>query len=172
MLDLRARVGFTAADVARIEVAVDRITPTILIHDRPATGLEAKFSMPYCVAAAILHGRVTLETFDDAAVRDPAVTALLPRITMRVDPALDNGAPALTQSRVRITLRDGREVGAAADGARGYPNRPASDDELREKFVSCARRAIPESAAERAWTMLRDMGAMGDLGVLTPLLAH
>jgi len=171
VLDLRARVGFTAADVVRIEVAVDRIAPTILIHDRPATGLEAKFSMPYCVAAAVLHGRVTLETFDDAAVGDPAVTALLPRITMHVDPALDNGAPALTQSRVRITLRDGREVGAAADGARGYPNLPASDDELREKFVSSASRAIPESAAERAWTVLQDVSAMPDLSVLASLLS-
>ena len=170
VLDLRARVGFTAADVVRIEVAVDRIAPTILIHDRPATGLEAKFSMPYCVAAAVLHGRVGLETFDDTAVRDPEVTALLPRITMRVDPAFDNGAPALTQSRVRITLRDGREVGAAADGARGYPEKPASAAELTDKFMSCAQRTLPRSASERALEILRRLASLRDVQELSAAL--
>ena len=45
-----------------------RSSPTILIYDRPATGLEGKFSMPFCAAAAVVFGRVGIDTFD---ARDP-----------------------------------------------------------------------------------------------------
>ena len=64
----------------------------------------------------------------------------MPRVTMRVDEALGVDRPALTQARVRVHLRDGRDaLAASADGARGYPENPASDAELDESF-SRARR--------------------------------
>src|SRR5262249_16450321 len=65
VLGLRREAGFGADDVDAIEVGVDPITPTVLLYDRPATALEGKFSMPFCAAAAVVDGRVGLETFDD-----------------------------------------------------------------------------------------------------------
>ena len=58
LLELQRRHGFDADDVAGIEVEVDSMTPRLLIHERPATGLEAKFSMPFCAAAALVFGQV------------------------------------------------------------------------------------------------------------------
>ena len=58
ILDLRRREGFGADEVERIDVDVDAIVPTILIYERPATGLEGKFSLPFCAAAAVVFGRV------------------------------------------------------------------------------------------------------------------
>ena len=75
---------------------------------------------------------------------------MMPRVAMRVDPALDGVAPPLTQARVSVRLKDGRTVTQAADGARGYPERPASDAELDAKFMGCARRTITEASAARA----------------------
>jgi 2-methylcitrate dehydratase PrpD len=149
---------------------VDAITPTVLIYDTPATGLQAKFSLPFCVAAAIVYGRVGVETFLPDRLADPAVTALMPRITMHEDPAFDNGAPPLTQTRVTVTHRDGRVFTERADGARGYPAQPASDEELDAKFLGCARGAIPGASAERALAMLRGFEALGDVRTLTDLL--
>ena len=63
-----------ADDVERIEIDVDSITPTILIYERPTSGLEGKFSMPFCVAAAVAFGRVDLETFDSATLTNALVT--------------------------------------------------------------------------------------------------
>src|SRR5207247_9366859 len=105
LLELRREQRFTADDVAAISVGVDAITPTVLIHDRPANGLQAKFSMPYCAAAALVHGCVGIETFDDERVRQPEIEVVRSRVTMCVDPTLDTGAP-LTQARVRIQLRE------------------------------------------------------------------
>ena len=48
LLDLRAEHGFAADEVEQIEIGVDAVTPTVLIHDRPTEGLEAKFSMHFC----------------------------------------------------------------------------------------------------------------------------
>ena len=163
ILALRALHAITAADVDRVEIDVDRIVPTILIYDRPSTGLEAKFSMPFCAAAAIVFGRVGLETFDEGGLLDPRVVSLMPRIRMNVDPALGVDAPALTQSRVRVYLRDGRLLTGAANGARGYPATPASDGELETKFLSCAERTIPASSARKALGLLRDIERVADV---------
>ena len=138
-----------------IEIGVDPIVPTILIYDRPSSGLEGKFSMPFCAAAALVHGRVGLETFEASQIADPAIVAMQARVTMRIDPTLDASAPPLTQARVTVRLRDGRVLTASANGARGYHDRPASDDELAAKFMSCATQAMSEAQAAAALAALR-----------------
>jgi 2-methylcitrate dehydratase PrpD len=172
ILDLRREHGFTADEVERIDVDVDSITPTILIYPRPASGLEAKFSMPFCAAAAAWYGRVGIDTFEDAIVSDPALNALVLRVAMRVDPSFDGKAPALTQSRVRVTLRGGRVLEREARGARGYPQQPATADDLSAKFLACARRVLPEPATQQALDLLRAFDRMEDVRRLTAALAR
>ncbi|HVB39190.1 MAG TPA: hypothetical protein VND92_11655, partial [Vicinamibacterales bacterium] len=171
LLDLRSRHGLDADAVASVEVAVDAITPTVLIYDRPRTGLEAKFSMPFCAAAALADGRVTIDTFEEDRLADPRLQGLLPLVTMRVDPDLGRDAPALTQAIVTLRLRDGRELVQRADGARGYPARPASRDELEGKFLACARRVLAAGQATRALEAARAFEALDDVRTLTALLA-
>jgi 2-methylcitrate dehydratase PrpD len=170
LLDLKRRDGFTADAVEAIEVGVDPIVPTILLYDRPASGLEGKFSMPFCAAAAVVRGSVGIETFDAATLRDPEIAALQQRVTMRVDPGLDASAPSLTQARVTVRLRDGRVLSASANGARGYPDRPASDEELAAKFTSCATQTLSVSQAADALGALRGIESVADVRVVTELL--
>jgi 2-methylcitrate dehydratase PrpD len=167
LLDLKRRDGFAGSDVERIDVGVDAITPTVLIHDRPSTGLEAKFSMPFCAAAAAVHGHVGIDTFDDVQLIDSAIVNVRDRVTMQVDPALDPSAPPLTQARLRVTLGDGRVLTASADGARGYPDRPASADDLGAKFLSCATRSMPRARAEEALAILRNIEDIADVRAVT-----
>ena len=171
VLDLRREYGFTGADVERIDVDVDSITPTILIYPRPRSGLEAKFSMPFCAAAAAVCGRIGIDTFEDAALANPDLDALVPRVTMRVDPSFDGAAPPLTQARVRVALRDGRLLERVACGARGYPERPPTREDLAAKFLSCATRALPEADALRALERLRSLETLDDARALTECLA-
>src|SRR5258706_1829932 len=104
LLDLRRREPFAGGEVDAIEIGVDAIVPTILIYDRPSSGLEGKFSMPFCAAVAVVHGRVGIDTFETAVLTDPAVLALQARVAMHVDPSLDAAAPSLTQARVTVRL--------------------------------------------------------------------
>jgi 2-methylcitrate dehydratase PrpD len=155
VLDLIADERFTDDDVQRIDVDVDAIVPTILIYARPTTALQAKFSLPFCVAAAVVFGSVGIDTFDDARIRDERVAALMSRVTMRVDEEIGKGKPSLTEARVRVTLTDGRVLVREAHGARGYPEKPASPADLEAKFLSCAMRAVPESDARATLARLR-----------------
>jgi 2-methylcitrate dehydratase PrpD len=171
ILDLRRREGFGADEVERIDIDVDAIVPTILIYDRPATGLEGKFSLPFCAAAAVVFGRVGIDTFEAASLTNPEVTALMPRVAMRVDPSLDGAGPPLTQARIAIALRDGRVLTQRADGARGYPAHPASDEELDAKFRACAGRALTEPSVARALELLRTIEEIEDVRSLTTVLS-
>jgi 2-methylcitrate dehydratase PrpD len=170
LLDLQRQHRFAADDVDAIDVGVDPIVPTILIYDRPSSGLEGKFSLPFCAAAAVVHGRVGIETFGAAQLGDPAIVALQARVTMRVDATLDASRPSLTQARVTVRLRDGRVLTAAANGARGYPERPASDEELETKFTSCATQTRSAPQAALALAALRRIESIADIRTLTALL--
>ena len=170
VLDLRRRERFTADDVERVDVAVDSITPTVLIYERPLSGLEAKFSMPFCAAAAVALGEIGVDTFAAQSLDEPAVRSMMARITMSVDPSLDGGGPPLTESRVTIMLRDGRVLRQDAHGARGYPEQPASDEELAAKFTACAQRVLDESDTTRALRLLERLETLDDVRTLTRAL--
>lgn len=169
VLDVKRREAFGVSEVQAIEIEVDTLTPSLLTYDRPATGLEAKFSMPFCAAAAVVNGHLGIDTFQGDRLQDPQVQGLLPRVTMRSNPAFDAAAP-MSQARVTIRLRDGRVLTQSADGARGYPAKPASDQELVAKFMGCALRAIPQTMAERALAALKQIEHAPDVRALTALL--
>ena len=118
-------------------------------------------------ATAIIHGRPDVETFDIDRIQEPAVQALMPRITLRANPTYDAAAP-LSQARVTVRLRDGRTVSQSSDGARGYPGR-LTDEELAVKFDGCARRSMSPAAIEQAWTALMHLDEVSDVRRLTEL---
>ena len=166
------RERFTADQVAAIDVEVDSMTPRLLIHPNPSTGLEAKFSMPFCAAAAVVFPRIGIDTFTPESIGHPEVQALMPRVSLRANAAFDTAAP-LSQARVTVRLRDGREWSQQADGARGYPGR-LTEEELSAKFEDCAVRAMDRSDAKKAWHTLTSWFSSegrGDVRTVTPLLA-
>jgi 2-methylcitrate dehydratase PrpD len=169
LLDLLRGHGITAGDIKAIAVEVDTMTPRLLIHDRPATGLEAKFSMPFCASAAIVYGHPTVDTFDEAHIQDPRIQALMPSVSMRINPAFDSAAN-LSQAHVSIQLTDGRTVSQRADGARGYPGR-LSDEDLAAKFLGCARRSLSQARAERALAAARSIDGADSLQALVDACA-
>ncbi len=125
------------------------MTPRLLIHPNPCTGLEAKFSMPFCAAAAIVFPRIGIDTFTPESIRHSDVQSLMPRVSLRANAAFDAAAP-LSQARVTVRLRDGRESSQHADGARGYPGR-ITQEELSAKFEDCAARVLGQPGASRTW---------------------
>lgn len=167
LLDLKHREGLTADHIQAIEVDVDSMTPRLLIHPNPATGLEAKFSMPFCAAAAIVFPRVGIDTFDLEHIQDPKVQNLMRRVTLRANDAFDTAAP-LSQARVTIRTTDGRVLSQSADGARGYPGR-LTQEELAVKFAGCATRTMSEDAARAAWAAMTALDQIADLRDLTAL---
>ena len=173
LTEIVRRERFMPDQVAAIDVEVDSMTPRLLIHPNPSTGLEAKFSMPFCAAAAVVFPRIGIDTFTPESIRHPDVQALMPRVTLRAHAAFDSAAP-LSQARVTVRLHDGREWSQHADGARGYPGR-LTDEELSAKFADCAARTLGASAARDAWSALTAWFAGtqgGDVRTVTAIIAE
>ena len=168
LIAMKRREQITADQVRAIDVEVDSMTPRLLIHPDPVTGLEAKFSMPFCAAAAIVYDRIGIDTFDVDHIRNPTVQALMKHVSLRANEEFDKGAP-LARARVSVYLREERVVSQAVDGARGYPGR-LTNEELATKFAGCATRTLSESAANAAWAALISLNAITDVRELTRLL--
>jgi 2-methylcitrate dehydratase PrpD len=162
LIEIVRRQHVTADQVASIDVDVDSMTPRLLIHPSPTTGLEAKFSMPFCAAAAVIDPHIGIETFTVEHIRNPGVQALMRRVTLRANAAFDTAAP-LSHARVTVRLHDGRAWTQHADGARGYPGR-LTGEELSAKFVDCAARVLGPTAAREAWHSLTSWLAGADSG--------
>jgi 2-methylcitrate dehydratase PrpD len=167
LLNLKRCHHVSAEEIVAIDVQVDSMTPRLLIHNRPSTPLQAKFSMPFCAAAAMAFGHPTLETFDLEKIRDARIEKLIPLVAMRINPDFDRKAP-LSQAHVTIRLRDGRTISEHADGARGYPGR-LTEDELKTKFLGCAQRSLPMEAALQILNALHEIEAMPSVEELTRL---
>jgi 2-methylcitrate dehydratase PrpD len=168
LLDLKREAGFTHDQVQSIAIEVDSMTPRLLLYVRPTTALEAKFSMPFCAAAAVVLGHPQVDTFDETVIADRAVQDLMRRVQMQVNPAFDTATP-LSQTLVTVTLNDGRRLTRSADGARGYPGRLSTDD-MEMKFMACASRTLSHTAISRAWSALQTIDDVTDLRQLTSVL--
>lgn len=149
LLDLVREHDVRPEEVERIEVGVNSHVPNALIHTRPQTALEAKFSLQFQMAVGVVDRRAGLAQFTDERVRDPAVRALMERVHVYVDPEIDALGYNEMRMKVAIYLRDGRVLAGRADMARGHPRKPMSRQEVSEKFLECAALVMPRHQAQR-----------------------
>ena len=134
---------------------------------RPRTPYDAQFSLPYSVAAALVDGRVGLDTYEPAKIHDPRVLALAARVTHTVDP--DSRYPDGFPGWVRLRLTDGRVLEARAPDGRGGALRPIEPEAIVAKFRANARRALPAAAVEALEGAALGLDALPDVGSLMKL---
>jgi 2-methylcitrate dehydratase PrpD len=170
IIDLRAEHGLQPDQVERISVLMPRGAAAPLIHSRPSTGLEGKFSMEYCAAAALIDGRVGLSTFDDAAVRRPEAQMLLRRVLL--EEADVDSAPADGFAEVHLAMRDGNAMVRRVDEPRGSPDQPLSLAELTAKFADCAGPVIGSEATDTALGLLLELDRAESIAALTSTIGQ
>jgi 2-methylcitrate dehydratase PrpD len=137
MLELITKNDLVPEDVERIIVRASRHMPTALIHHEPQTGLEAKFSMEFCMAILLLERQAGLAQFTDDVVRRPDVASMRRRIEFGSDDAADAAGFHTMRSFIDVYLKDGTHLFTEADFAKGSPQMPMSDDELVAKLEEC-----------------------------------
>ena len=151
-LDLRATHGIDPARIKRIEVECDGIQRMLVEplarKAAPANAIDAKFSIPFTCALALVRGRVGLDDFDADALHDPAILGLAARIV----PVVCEIAARQPGSggALRIEFDDGRVVAGEVANARGCPERTLAMHDQIAKFVACLARAREPRDAEQA----------------------
>ena len=148
ILDLVREHDLKASDIERIDVGTNSNVPNALIYPMPKNALEAKFSIPFCMAIAVLERKAGIAQFQDRKVRDKKIIALMKRVSLYVDDELEKLGYDQVRSRIRIALKNGRMIEGRYDVARGHPEKPMSWTELGDKFRDCAALVLADRNAE------------------------
>jgi 2-methylcitrate dehydratase PrpD len=146
-LQIAAQGDFAVEDIDAIECEVAPAVLQVVKVADPRNPMEAKFSLPFCLSAALVERKVVMETFSDATLGDPRVQALMKRVRPRAVPAL--AARGDFAARVTVRLKDGATHAAATDrnlwDAPGVAG-PEKRRQLLDKYASCAGRVLGDRA--------------------------
>ena len=123
----------------------------------PATTEDAQYSIAFAVAAALVFGRLGAGEVGAHGLGDPRVARLTARVTLSEDYGFSRRFPAERFARVRIDLHDGRSFVSEPTRARGDPENPLGDDEVRAKYLALAE---PVLGAARAARIARNVEAL------------
>jgi len=170
VLEFKGKNGLTAEMIERVDVDVVKHTFDRIVFRVPQTGIQGKFCMPYLVARAIIDGKIGLHIFTDSAVRDQNVLKLAERVQMNLDPNLKKSDAAGRPCRVTVRLRNGQTFTREAQLAKGGPEYPMTEAELRDKFTECAREAIDARSAAQALDYIENLETLGDVRPLCEIL--
>lgn len=168
-LDLHAAHGLAGAAIETVDVVLSPMAASIMPFHEASDGLQAKYSLAYCAAVALLDGRGGLAQFEDARVAQPDVRALVKRTTVRPDPRMASGSGKFGVE-MTVRLAGGRTVSTALEVPRGHPTRRLEDDRQRAKFMECSVPVLGEQRASHAAALLGRFETLSDLGALVSLL--
>jgi 2-methylcitrate dehydratase PrpD len=126
------------AQVQKVEVGANHAMLQALLHHRPQTGLEAKFSMEFCMAILLLERKAGLAQFSNSVVQRPDVKQMIEKVRYYVDPEAEAAGYDKMTSLLKITLKNGKVLSGRANFGKGSPANPMSFDEAAVKFRGCA----------------------------------
>jgi 2-methylcitrate dehydratase PrpD len=150
-------------EIEAIDVEIPEfLLPMVPFHE-PDTGLRAKYSLEYDMAAIALDGRAGIHQFTDEAVRRPEAISLMKRVTAVP-------TTGVFESRVVVTLRDGEQLDATANRAHGNPADPLTDDERLAKFHECAAALASDEQRDRIVELVGRLDALADVRELVTTL--
>ncbi|MGV8989227.1 MAG: MmgE/PrpD family protein [Cypionkella sp.] len=168
LLRLRAAHGLTPANVSRIQSWTH---PRRLRHTNrpdPRTGLDGKFSVQYVLSLALKQGRVGMGDFDDAAIHDPALRAIMAKVEAAPHPEARMDSDEHFFALVRITTTDGRVLETYVDRPLGRDrDHRLPDGALEAKFLDCAAQSLTEDSAASVLRSLLAIEQVKDIGAIS-----
>jgi 2-methylcitrate dehydratase PrpD len=151
------------ADILSIHIETYSPGYEIVREMNPRTSFQAKFSIAYCVAVALLDGHAGLGQFTPERMSDPAIAALLALTRVSVAEDLTAKYPAAWPARLTITLVTGETLHGAADFPRGNPENPITTQELEDKFRVLVAPRFGTDTAGRAIETIARLESLSDI---------
>jgi 2-methylcitrate dehydratase PrpD len=132
------------------------LKPYPLVRERPTRGIEGRFSMPFCLALALLHGDVRPADFTDENVSNPVIQDLMRRTRHS------------TGNTLTVQLRDGRRLEETVERPTDLRGRSA----IEEKFYRCLEGVLPSDQGQAVVTAVNNLERLNSIRELTGLLAR
>lgn len=142
-LALAARAqGVRPEDIRQVICRISLLTQNCLRYVIPQNGMEAKFSLEYCLAKSLIDGPVQIRDFEDDYVRQQVfsepMASLLPKISRSIPDDLGKGVPFASEYMEQVyLLNNGVELCLRSEAPKGFPQNPLKDAELESKFLGC-----------------------------------
>lgn len=173
ILILRQKHGLKAENINSIRSWTH---PRRLNHtNRPApiSGLDAKFSVQYVLARALMFGSLKLSDFTDDAVAEPSVRNIMNLVSAEPHPDSDMNSTKHFFAEVRVMTKDGQELTARVESPLGRSrDNPFPEGALELKFMNCAAPIIGDASAAILRDRLLDLQSVANIGELGPLLSQ
>ena len=176
-IDIVTENNLAPDDIAQIKLHVgdyhDLMCQPLAERCAPATLADAKFSLPFLVAVAIVRRGMSVTDFTQSGLRDPQVLTTARKITLARDPALDWKLD-LPLGRVELITTSGKHWLAEGKAVPGNADNPLTWDQICAKFAECAAVSAQPLAADkvaRAQDMAQHLETLGDATDLIRCLA-
>ena len=162
------RDGIKPSDIVEVSIlANSQLRPwcePLQIRRSPENAAAAGNSIPFCVAAALAHGRLNLTDFTADGLKDHETRALADRLSY----GLENG---LKGAQVSVKTRDGKDHVARVETPLGHRSRPMSDADLEAKFRDCCNHAATRPSAARVAQLIEMISNLEELDDMARLVA-
>jgi 2-methylcitrate dehydratase PrpD len=171
MLDLIEQGNLGPDAVDEIHVRIGSTQDLMLRNRDPKTALEAKFSLEFAMAAALVARHVGLAELDDAFVRRDDVVAAMRKVRRSTTDEITPDLGFAPDDRVSIRLRSGETLNhEPVTMPKGSWQKPLSERELRDKFVDCAQTVLAPAQAAQLFERLNGLDRLASLREL-PVVA-
>lgn len=162
------------ANITDIEVGSYEVAIEIIGRDpekwRPRTRETADHSFPYCVAVALLDGKVTWHSFDSKRLNDPALHELTKKLRVVPQPEFVGRYPQAMPTRITVRTKAGNAYVQQVDYPLGHPKNPMSDREVEDKFRLLAAGKLDRKRINKVIGVVWKLDQLNDISTLMPLL--
>lgn len=174
LVDLMDEHELDVDDIQSVETVVNKVSFDNLMFDDPKTEMEARFSMHYCIAVALLRKRLILADFESSAIQSSELRALYTKITMTKtseDKPLPTAINGREPAETRITLNNGQTLSKFLKHPKGVLQNPLSVTEMWAKFHDCVSSLVEAERLTAVRNMLEGFEHISNIRDFTSLLA-
>lgn len=163
--DLVAEHHLSYHDIDKVTVDLNLYDSYLMKFPNPETGEEAKFSYPHILGAAILKGKVWLDSFTDESAKDDRYQEARKKIEVVVHSEWPSGRVD-ARTPVTVKLKDGRVFSKEVQ----TPREP-SLDELLNRYREAASGILKRDQTEKSIDLILKMEKVKDVSEIMNLLA-
>ncbi len=157
-------------DVRQIRCGISSIAFDVLKYDTPGNGIEARFSMHYCMARALLHHRVRIEDFQDKKICDEKARKWMNIVDVAVEPSMDKPGRSLG-ARLYVTTADGQTYTHEIIKALGGCENPLPWEAVVSKFKTCASQVLGENQTTKVVSDIEQLEKIESIGEILGMLS-
>ncbi len=175
ILRIREKINGKLQDIEAIEIHVRPTSTNVLFYHNPETVLQGKFSMEFCVAAALIFGKLGISQFQTDSLFNPHVKDIMKKVILIPDGEMERTSRekrVLSPAQITVKTVEGKEYCETIFEAKGSPSNPMSNGEIQEKFRECARHALPDSNVEAALEAIESLETLRNISELISKLVY